>query len=261
MNATNPLGRSNGGRSPDELQRDGDAIRAHMDRTLEALERKFSPRELADRSATYLREHSSQLVDEIGDTMRRHPVTLLLTAAGIAWLGTAIVRERRGTSSNGYHDATDAQVSRDNDVSWSRGDGQQSQAGYETPRGTWQRARRRARTTASNMRGRVGATVDSALDRIADTRGQIGNLVQEQPLVVGLLAAAAGALIGAALPVSEPERRLLQNADRVVRGGTGRRTATSATSSDASSASSSGRSDHSNASEAQPHPQDGLPEG
>jgi ElaB/YqjD/DUF883 family membrane-anchored ribosome-binding protein len=184
MNQTSEPGHDSGVPTPDELERKGDAIRADLDRTLEALERKLSPRALANRSATYVREQGAQLLEEAGDTMRRHPVSLLLCGAAVVWMATSLIRKRREASY--YHDYV------------------RSPAGRAARR-AWQRARDRGQTTAESMRERVGATMRSVRDHIADTPAQVDGFMPKQPLMVGLLAAVAGALIGAALPVSEPE--------------------------------------------------------
>ena len=190
MNETNERSGNGGVPSLDELERRGNAIRAGLDRTLEALEHKLSPREMATRSATYLRDHSLQLLGQAGDTMRRHPETLLLAAIGVAWMGTSIVRKRRGASSE--HDSD-----YDGDM--------RSYAGREAAQRVWQHARKRAQTTAASLREQASDTFDSARDRLAETLGTRRSFAQEHPLMVGLLAAVAGALVGAALPVSEPE--------------------------------------------------------
>lgn len=89
MNATtdnggwaNRPGGSN--RSASELEREGEEIRADLDRTLDEIERKLSPGELLDRSVDFLRDHGSDFLAEAGETVRRNPVPVLLTAAGLA---------------------------------------------------------------------------------------------------------------------------------------------------------------------------------
>ena len=49
----------------EQLERAADRIRADLDRTLDALERKVSPSQLLDRSLTYLREHGGEMVDAV----------------------------------------------------------------------------------------------------------------------------------------------------------------------------------------------------
>ena len=92
MNATSESPGSS--RDPEQLERAAERIRADLDRTLGALERKLQPSQLLDRSLAYLREHGGEMVNAVGDSVRRNPVPILLTAAGISWLIISAVRTR-----------------------------------------------------------------------------------------------------------------------------------------------------------------------
>ena len=81
-------------RDPEELERAADRIRADLDRTLDALERKLSPSQMLDRSLAYLREHGGEMVQAVGDSVRRHPVPVMLTVAGLGWLIVSATRAR-----------------------------------------------------------------------------------------------------------------------------------------------------------------------
>ena len=72
--------------NPEELERNAEQIRADLDRTLNALERKLSPSQLLDRSLAYLRDHSGDLTRSVGEAVRRNPVPIVLAVAGIGWL-------------------------------------------------------------------------------------------------------------------------------------------------------------------------------
>ena len=78
--------RPDSSRDPEQLERAADRIRADLDRTLDALERKLSPSRLLDRSLAYLREHGGEMVDAVGESVRHHPVPIMLTVAGLGWL-------------------------------------------------------------------------------------------------------------------------------------------------------------------------------
>ena len=68
--------------NPEELERNAEQIRADLDRTLNALERKLSPSQLLDRSLAYLRDHSGDLTRSVGEAVRRNPVPIVLAVAG-----------------------------------------------------------------------------------------------------------------------------------------------------------------------------------
>jgi hypothetical protein len=92
MNATSE--RAGASRDPEQLERAADRIRADLDRTLDALERKLSPSQLLDRSLAYLREHGGDVVHAVGDSVRRNPVPIMLTVAGLGWLIVSATRAR-----------------------------------------------------------------------------------------------------------------------------------------------------------------------
>ena len=85
-------------RDPEQLERAAERLRADLDRTLDALERKLQPSQLLDRSLAYLREHGGEMAYAVGDSVRRHPVPVLLTVAGLGWLIVAAVRPREPVS-------------------------------------------------------------------------------------------------------------------------------------------------------------------
>ena len=190
--------------NPRDLERDSDEIRADMDRTLEALERKFSPREVVQRSVGYVREHGAEVAQEIGETVRRNPVPVVLTVAGIAWLTAAVMQDRSAQSEEEEWTREDDDRDEDEDLDQDAGldEGERGE-GF---RGRLKSAADRARGKASDAAHRMRETMQS---RTVQARNSFGQFVQEQPLVVGMIALTAGALLGASLPVTEYERRTL----------------------------------------------------
>ncbi|HEU4654701.1 MAG TPA: DUF3618 domain-containing protein, partial [Steroidobacteraceae bacterium] len=84
--------RNDSAQDPADLEREAEAIRADMDRTLSALERKFSPEQMLDRSLGMLRERGPDLVRTVGDTVKKNPIPVLLTLTGAAWLIASAMR-------------------------------------------------------------------------------------------------------------------------------------------------------------------------
>jgi hypothetical protein len=200
-------GRSN--RSTTELEREGEEIRADLDRTLDEIERKLSPGELLDRSVEFLRDHGADFLAEAGETVRRNPVPVMLTAAGLVWLTTSIVKSR-STSGRSETDTENRSAY--------RGSGYDSGDFGEAGAGT--RARRAVSKVGRKATGKLSDSVDAVKDRtksamhaVQDRTQGVGsnfvNLVQEQPVALGALALAAGALLGAAMPITPYENRLV----------------------------------------------------
>jgi hypothetical protein len=189
MNATTDNGgwanRSGGShRSASELEREGEEIRADLDRTLDEIERKLSPGELLDRSVDFLRDHGSDFLAEAGETVRRNPVPVLLTAAGLVWLTTSIVKSR---SASGHSET------------WTE----------DTSRKATRRATEKVSNSVEAVKDGTKGVMHEVQDRMQGAGSTFVSLVQEQPVALGALALAAGALLGAALPITPYENRLV----------------------------------------------------
>jgi len=183
-------------RSAADLERRGEQIRANLDQTLDEIQRKFSATELLDRSMEFLRDTGSELVREAGDTVRRNPVPVFLTAAGLIWLISSVARSR---SDDDYYSSDERDWSRD-DERWEGLDrGRVSHAAREV--------RSKARRVKRRVADRVSGRLQNVQIRSREVRSRFDDLVQEQPLALGALALAAGALIGAALPMTEYENK------------------------------------------------------
>jgi Protein of unknown function (DUF3618) len=203
MNATTET------RDPADLEREASAIRADMDRTLDALERKFSPGQMLDRSVSYLRDHGGDFARNVGETVKQNPIPVLLTTAGLAWLITSSIRSRSGSSADLYGDPYGDDYSAEPGLkekvtnklhAGAEAVSQRLQAGTDAAQRTW----RSSRSAAS---GRVSHAVDVTRARAQQVQQRAQGMMEEQPLILGALAVAAGAIIGAALPTTQYENR------------------------------------------------------
>jgi ElaB/YqjD/DUF883 family membrane-anchored ribosome-binding protein len=196
--------RDDSAQDPADLEREAEAIRADMDRTLSALERKFSPEQLLDRSLGYLRERGPDVVRTVGDTVKRNPIPVLLTLTGAAWLIASAVR----SSSSGSRFSEKLGQTRLGSKLQDTANTVKERASSAT-----ESIRERAYTAKEATVNRASQTWRTARDatreRARQTQAQIENFVQEQPLVVGAIAVAVGAAIGAAIPTTDYENRTL----------------------------------------------------
>ncbi len=187
-------------RSAADIEREGEQIRANLDQTLDEIQRKFSSGELLDRSVEFIRDTGGEFLREAAETIRRNPVPAAFTAAGLIWLATSVVRSR---SRESYSDT----------------DYLREPSAWDTEtHGRMRDAARRVRSKAREAGDRMSDRMDRMSDRMSDSmetvqrrtrraRSQLDNLVREQPLALGALALAAGALIGAALPMTRYENK------------------------------------------------------
>jgi hypothetical protein len=207
MAATTP-NPADAARDPNDLERQAEKIRADMDRTLDALERKFSPEQLLDRSLGYLRDHGGELTQTLGATMRNNPVPIVLTLAGITWLVASSYNSRQPPG-------------RDLSSRFARsGVGQKLQQRASTARerlhSTVDTTRDRLSSTRGAASGRVSGAMHSARDnariRARQVQDRMYTMMDDQPLVLGALAVAVGAIIGTAIPSTQYENRVLGRA-------------------------------------------------
>lgn len=187
-------------REPEDLQREADAIRADLDRTLNALERKLSPRQLLDRSLDYMQANGGDVLQKIGATVNKNPLPLLLTSAGLIWLAAA------SRSSSKRRQSSASMSSRSGDFDRS------SQSFSSSMQGEASGLKQRAYRTLDATRSRAGRTWGATRERTHELGQNLNGLIREQPLVCGAIALAVGAVIGAAFPASAYERDLVSRA-------------------------------------------------
>ena len=216
MNASTDKGAWSPDRSPSDLEREGEQIRADLDRTLDEIERKLSPGELLDRSVDFLRNNGSEFVREAGETVRNNPIPVLLTAAGLIWLTTSIATRNRSRASShdegfsSYRDNAEDLSDYGHNDGGIRGkvDEARSRVSNVAHRVS-DRVTGAAHDVADRTRDRFSSTMHSVQDRTRGAGSDLMNLVQQQPVALGALALAAGALLGAALPITQYENRMV----------------------------------------------------
>jgi hypothetical protein len=190
MNATPERPGSN--RDPEQLERSAERIRADLDRTLDALERKLSPSQLLDRSLDYLRDHGGDLAVAVGDSVRRNPVPILVTVAGLGWLIATAVRSRASIDVTPIDD-TEIDDALDDEF---------AESSFADPH---------------TVRSRFGDRVAAARARTRQAQYRAVSALEERPLLFGGLAVALGALLGAIIPSTEYEDKFVgQVRDRAV---------------------------------------------
>lgn len=192
------------GRSADQLERTADRIRADLDRTLDALERRLAPGQLLDRSLSYLRDHGGEMASALGDSVRRNPVPILLTVAGLGWLVVSAVRGREPI------DVTIGEEYRGDDESFEDEDYLAGDEGYLA-------GDESADIGSDTLRSRFYDRVEGARARTRRVRYQAMSAVEERPFLFGGLAVAIGALIGVVIPSTQYEDEVVgQLRDRAV---------------------------------------------
>lgn len=82
-------------RTPQQIESEIEQTRLEMGRTLDQIQRKFSPGQMVDEALNYFRHSGAgDFTSNFGATVRHNPVPVTLMSVGIAWLMMATRRER-----------------------------------------------------------------------------------------------------------------------------------------------------------------------
>ena len=233
-------------RDYDAMQREIRERQARIGNTIQALKRKtagLAPRHLMeqtmnrmhtptggygdraeDRYYEPIRSQTRQRSHSVGDTMRSNPVPLAMIGIGLGWLAlTASGYNRRIAHSGAMHNIRDragsaAQHARD--TFYSAGSSVREAAGlvYERASDAMEEAGERVRGMAGHGRDQThGMRHDAdtygndghmrASDRMHGATGRFWEMVDDHPLVAGMMGVALGAALGASIPSTRYEDR------------------------------------------------------
>jgi hypothetical protein len=220
--------RRNSQKSPAELEREIDVTRAELEASLEELEHRLSPTDIVSNLMTRVRRDGMELAENLGHSVKENPLPALLTSVGIVWL----------MASSRHHDGYDRaeygrglrESAEDMGEHWREtreGVGEHWREAREGVGERWRGAKDRARHTresaregleharemitdsASSARRRGRELTASVRRGSVRARSGLEHLWHEQPLMLGVLGFAAGAIAGAAFPPTEQEDEVL----------------------------------------------------
>lgn len=162
-------------------------------------------------------ERASGFIRDLGEAARRNPVSAALIGMGAVWLfasrsryGEDIIRrsglDRLPDAARDAWEGTRASVrpERAQQVVSEAADAVRS-GGEQVANKVADAGRRFARATAEY----ADDLPDRAGNLLGDLRGNLGNLVTEQPLAIGVVGLAIGAAVAASLPTTEAEAEYL----------------------------------------------------
>jgi ElaB/YqjD/DUF883 family membrane-anchored ribosome-binding protein len=180
--------KDNGGRRPEQILTDIHRTRDELERTLLAIEHRLTPGQLVDQGIDYLRHSgANEFAHNLGGAAKQNPLPVALVGIGLAWL-MALGRQ----PAQNYNSSVSASNLRE-----------RASGAMET-----------ASDTISSVRERASQVTDTARDQWQRARGGLDYLVHEQPLALGAIGLAIGAVLGAAAPRTRQEERLMGDASR-----------------------------------------------
>jgi hypothetical protein len=189
----------NGERRPEEIQAQIARTRGDMDATLTAIQQRLTPGQLMDQGLDYLRHSGGrEFVSNLGGSVRNNPIPVALMGIGMAWLMAsgnrrpAYLEPQAESSGPGMMQRASEGVSSAKD--------RLSQAGHST----------RERV------GQIGQGARNQMERMRQQAERVrtgyDSMVREQPMVLGAIGFAIGALMAAGLPRTRQEDELMGEA-------------------------------------------------
>ena len=197
-------------RDPDQIERDIERTRTSLGHTIDEIENRLSPGQLLDQVVGAARRHGGDFATNLGRSAENHPMPLLLTAVGIAWMMASANQPPPPARPRGEHAGFSDKTA---DAKHRMQHGMDSAKSAASAVGD----------RASRASHAVGDTVSHAGERMREQgermrlQGQrmregFSHMMDEQPLLVGAMGIALGAALGALLPRSEAEDRLMGDA-------------------------------------------------
>lgn len=228
--------------SSEEAERDVEVSRGELDRTVEAIKDKMTPGQLLDEATRTMGDTGAQIFSKFVDQAKENPMPLAVMGLGLAWLmssngkgGPARGSVRYDGGYTGYdaepaggglRDSIGGMAGKVRDAAGNLSDAVHGAADS-------------ASDTAGAIRDRVGDAASGALLSAQDaaTRAQalageaadkaveygrrahqgVSDLIAKEPLLIGGAGLLAGLALGAAIPVTEAEKRYVAPAkDKVI---------------------------------------------
>ena len=177
-----------------KIERQISTTREHMDATLREIERRLEPEHLLDQGWDYLRRSgANEFVSNLGSSVKQNPLPVTFVAMGMLWL--MMSGQRSGAASP----VSDAVSSAGSDLA-------------ENAR----RVSAGASEAVHELGERASRTADAAREQLERARRGYRHLRDEQPLALGAVGLALGAVIAMVLPRTSQEEEWMGNASRRV---------------------------------------------
>lgn len=217
-------------RQPEEIERDIERTREEVSSTIDAIQRKLTPGQMMDQALSYARTSlPADFSSNLGTAVRENPVPVTLIGVGIAWLMAAGQGGRQGAgyqrgysqsaplnrSTSGAYDASFAAGPDE----YATGDGHDEGKLHRTMSKVGDAGRdmkhrirdggQHMKDRAQSVRGRASELGHRSQEQYYRAKDSFGHMLDEQPLMVGALGVALGAMLGAAAPRTQREDRLM----------------------------------------------------
>ncbi|MBL9059992.1 MAG: DUF3618 domain-containing protein [Mangrovicoccus sp.] len=218
----------------ENLEREAERVRAQLSDTADELRARVSPGQIMDDMMTAIRDGgATEMLDNLAAQARANPVAVAMIGGGLAWLMLG-----RGTSDGNAVMLRDYDGGMFHDSRRDYGDRDRFFERSDTGGSVVERVKQAAGSTQEAVGGALRGAATAVEHQIHDAadglrhgardamrgmrdgshraRGAMNSAMDREPLLIGAVGFAAGALVGAILPTSEIERRNLGPAGEVL---------------------------------------------
>lgn len=216
----------------EELEREAERVRAQIADTADELRARVSPGQIMDDMLNTIRDGgANEMLDNLKMQVRANPMAVAMIGGGLAWLilgkgsadrdaegmrdhdrelvfgGSRDFIDRDRDHSSGLSGTGEAVVERVKHAAGATG---------EALRDAASAAEHRVLDAAESLRHGARDAVEGVRHGSYRARGAVNQAIDREPLLIGAMGFAAGALVGAMLPTSEIERRNLGPAGEMI---------------------------------------------
>lgn len=202
-------------KSAAEVEAEVEASRGSLDRTVEALRDKMTPGQIFDEATRAMGGAGQQVFSKFVEQAKENPMPLAVMGLGLAWLMTS----NRKSGASAYRETYNDEP-RSFSAESGAGVGDRLQAAGDKASGLISEARDKVaglKEQAADSGRRAKESLSSAASMAAERAQQYGqsaqrsftNLLESEPLLIGAAGLLVGAAIGASLPPTETEDRLV----------------------------------------------------
>ncbi|WP_217476720.1 DUF3618 domain-containing protein [Stutzerimonas stutzeri] len=197
-------------KDPAELEREIDQQRAEIGNIVHALENKLSPGELIDTALGYVKGGGGEFFSNLSNTVKANPVPTVLTSIGLLWMMAGQNRQPHSNVTTTGYGASSSGPSMGEKLSAKTAGIKQHSAELKDKASQMSHSVSEslgnARSRASDSRRHASERLRGGADR---ARGGFNHLLQEQPLALGAIGIALGALLAASVPPTRREDEAL----------------------------------------------------
>lgn len=197
-------------KDPSQLEREVEQQRREITNTIQQLEDRFSSREIYNQAAAYVRGHGGEFAENLGNSVKSNPLPVVLTSIGLLWM---MVGQRSPSTAYEYQ-------TRESGMGKMQGKASELKEKVSSAMERVSPFKREASDSSQDIRSKAASTGQHFRDStrqarkgfsrsMSSTRSNFEHYLQEQPLALGALGIALGAIVGASLPRSQMENRAL----------------------------------------------------